>query len=260
MTAPHFLTADCLHSPRLSHGFFTRQGGVCPPLQDHRAQGLSAGFSAQANPKDILENRRRIEGVFGLPFVTAQQVHGAKVLFVDAPWDPLNQPREADGLVTNQPGLGLGILTADCGPVLLADLRAGVIGACHVGWRGLRAGVIEASLNAMIALGAMRSHICAALGPCIGPLSYEVDLDFPDHFSGVLADHRSFFTPSLQQGKLLFDLPRAISAALGASGIRQPEILPYDTFTQTHDFFSYRRAQYERQADYGRQISLIALK
>ena len=260
MATPRFLTADCLRDPRLSHGFFTRQGGVCPPLQDHMAQGLSAGFSTHANPKDILENRRRIEGAFGAPFVTAQQVHGTKVLCVEEPWDPLTQPREADGLVTNRPGLGLGILTADCGPVLLADLRAGVIGACHAGWRGLRAGIIETSLDAMIALGATRSHICAALGPCIGPLSYEVDLDFPDHFSGALTNHHSFFTPSLKPGKLLFDFPRAISAALGANGIRQPEILPHDTFAETHDFFSYRRAQCRQQAAYGRQISLIALK
>ena len=260
MVVPHFLTSQILNHQGITHGFFTRQGGVCQGLQDGMANDLSAGYSDDVDPKSITENRRRIENEFGLPFVTAKQVHGAEVLTVTEPWDALKTPKEADGLVTNQPGLALGILTADCGPILLADPEMQVIGACHAGWKGVKAGVIQATVAAMVALGAQRRQIRAALGPCMGRVSYEVGMAFPDNFTGVLPHHRSYFRPGVSRDKLLFDMPRAIATTLEEAGVRRPEILNRDTYVEKDLFFSYRRATLNKQASYGRQISLIGLK
>ena len=256
---PQSLTHRALESPKISHGFFTRRGGVCQGLQDGRANDLSAGFSRHADPAAIYENRRRIAHEFGHPFVTAKQVHGAGVLTVTETWDALTEPREADGLVTNKWRLGLGILTADCGPILFADLKGGVIGACHAGWKGIRAGVIEATVTAMESLGASKPSITAVLGPCMGRTTYEVGLEFPDQFYGVLDHYRSYFRPGVKRDKLMFDMPRAIRAKLEAAGLAQPHIMDRDTFIDRDNFFSYRRAVHNKEADYGRQISLIAL-
>lgn len=260
MVVPHFITSQTLSDQGIHHGFFTRQGGVCQGLQDGMANDLSAGYSDDADPESITENRKRIENEFGLPFVTAKQVHGADVLTVTEPWDALEDPKEADGLATNQPGLALGILTADCGPILFADPEMQVIGACHAGWKGVKAGIIQATVAAMVALGAQRRQIQAVLGPCMDRVSYEVGMDFPDNFTGVLPRHRSYFRPGVARDKLLFDMPRAIATTLEDSGIRKPEILNRDTFVEKDLFFSYRRATQNGQASYGRQISLIGLK
>ena len=256
---PKSLTAPILANPKITHGFFSRRGGVCQGLQDGQTNDLSAGFSPMTDPGSIQENRRRVAHEFGHPFVTAKQVHGAEVLTVTEPWDPLDDVREADGLVTTQRKLGLGILTADCGPIVFADLDQGVIGACHAGWRGVKAGVIDATVRAMVDLGARRGRILAVLGPCMGRMTYEVGLDFPDNFKGALDHHRSYFRPAVARDKLLFDMPRAIRSKLEDAGIRRPHLMDRDTYIEKADFFSFRRATHNKEADYGRQISLIAL-
>ena len=260
MSHPAYLSAKSLTIPGLRHGYFMRRGGVCQGLQDSQVNDLSAGFSPTAPIDSILENRKRIAHEFGVPFVSAKQVHGAHVLTVTEPWDAATQPREADGLVTNQRNLGLGILTADCGPILFADIEAGVVGACHAGWKGLKAGVIDATLNAMIDLGARRAKTIAALGPCLSRASFEVGLDYPDNFAGFLRHHRSYFRAGAKRDKLLFDFPRAIRTKLEDAGIKRPEVLDRCTYVDRDNFFSFRRATHNADPDYGRQISLIALK
>ena len=260
MSHPAYLSANTLSLPGLRHGYFMRRGGVCQGLQDGRVNDLSAGFSPTADTDAIRENRKRIEYEFGAPFVSARQVHGAEVLTVTDLWDAADKPREADGLVTNMRHLGLGILTADCGPILFADMEAGVVGACHAGWRGLKAGVVEATLAAMINLGARRDKTIAALGPCLSRASYEVSLDYPSNFAGMLKHHRSYFRASVKRDKLLFDFPRAIRTKLEEAGIKRPEIMDRCTFVDRDNFFSFRRATHNQEPDYGRQISLIALK
>ena len=256
---PTALTAPVLEHSKITHGFFMRHGGVCQGLQDGRVNDLSAGFSPKVDPESIQENRRRIVHEFGYPFVTAKQVHGARVLTVTEPWDAWQAAREADGLVTVERKLGLGILTADCGPILFADPEKGVVGACHAGWKGLKAGIIGATVRAMVDLGGRTGHIIAALGPCMGRMTYEVGLEFPDYFDDVLEHHRSYFRPAIARDKLLFDMPRAIRAKLEHTGVSRPHMVDRDTFTDRDNFFSYRRATRNGEADYGRQISLIAL-
>ena len=260
MVLPPFLTAPTLTDRGIHHGFFTRKGGVCQGLQDGMTNDLSAGYCEQADPESITENRRRIKGAFGLNFVTAKQAHGADTLTVCNFWDAQAAPEQADGLVTDRPGLALGILTADCGPVLFADPQAQVVGACHAGWKGVKAGIIESTVVAMVALGAQRQRIRAVIGPCLGRVSYEVCMEFQNNFVGVLPHHRSYFRPGIARDRLLFDLPRAIATRLEEAGLRRPEILNRDTYVEKDRFFSYRRAKQNKHASYGRQISLIGLK
>ncbi len=257
MTCPTFLSAPNLQHPQLRHGFFTRLGGVSQGLQDQGRDDLAVGLHSGLPLVEVLENRRRAEQAFGLPFVSARQVHGAEVVTVTAPWGPGAAP-PADGLVTTQTDLGLGVLTADCVPILLADARARVIGACHGGWRGLKAGIVEATVAAMVALGAQRPQIQAAIGPCLGGQSYEVGREFPEHFEGLIP-HATLFQPAANADKVLFDLPAAVRAFLDLAGLAAPTALDQDTFQHPRWFFSHRRATRAGERDQGRQISLIAL-
>lgn len=252
------ITASSLNGlARIRHGFFTRRGGVSAGV----CESLNCGFGAGDDPANVDANRARAMAMLDQPadaLVTARQVHGANIVAVDAPWRPADAP-EADGLVTRKPGLALGILTADCVPVLLADNARAVIGAAHAGWRGARAGVLEAVVEAMVATGARRRNIVAVLGPCIRQGSYEVDAVFRDRFLADGPGHEGFFAPARTAGKFFFDLPTYCFRRLHALGLREVTALPVDTLRCADRFFSHRRATLLGEPGCGRMLSAIVL-
>ncbi len=242
----------------LPHGFLGRRGGVSV----EQVAGLDMGTRAMdpADPRlvPVWENRRRgVAAVLpGARLVTVYQVHGADCV-VAGDWDEAGRPH-ADALVTDRPGMLLGILTADCAPVLLADRQAGVIGAAHAGWKGAVAGVTDSTIAAMERLGADRARIAAAVGPCIAQASYEVDAAFRGGFLADGADCERFFVPG-RADHYQFDLEGYVAARLKKAGIARVEWLGLDTYADPDRFFSFRRATHRGEADYGRQISLIGL-
>jgi len=239
------------------HGFFTRRGGVSSGLYD----SLNCGFGSSDDRLAVAENRGRVAQALGSAadrLVTVHQVHGVTVAPVEQPWTPDDAPR-ADALVTRRPGIVLGILAADCAPVLMADAAAGVIGAAHAGWKGARAGIVDATVVAMEALGATRARIVAVIGPCIGPASYEVGLEFEAGFVASDATNQRFFAPGRQPDKRQFDLPGYLLARLGGLGLGAVQAVGLDTLDDPERWFSYRRSCLRREPDYGRQISAISL-
>ena len=241
----------------LRHAFYTRRGGVSAGIYDSLNCGLGSGDGREA----VIENRRRAMAFLDLPeeaLVTNFQIHSPDVVVVDKPWPRDERPR-ADALVTRQPGVALGILTADCAPILFADDAAGVIGAAHAGWRGAVSGVAEATVAAMAKLGADVSHIRAAIGPCIAQASYEVGPEFPGPFLNQDTAYERFFRPSRRGGHFMFDLPGYLEARLKAIGIADIGIVARDTCAETDSFFSYRRTTLNGGKDYGRGLSAIAL-
>jgi len=239
----------------LPHGFLGRRGGV----STGELAGLNVGYGSNDDRSAIDENRRRaIAAIFaGAELATVHQVHSADVLYVEQPWPQDQRPR-ADAMVTDRTKLLLGILTADCAPVLLADADAGVIGAAHAGWRGALAGVTDSTIAAMAQLGARREHIRAAVGPCIAQPSYEVDEAFRLRFVEPDPGNARFFTDA-PWGKPHFDLEAYIVHRLLAAGVGEVEALHLDTYGDPDLFYSYRRATNRGEADYGRQLSAIAL-
>ncbi len=189
---------------------------------------------------------------------TAYQVHSAKAIIVDRVWRREAAP-QVDGLVTDRPGITLGILTADCAPVLFADAAARVIGAAHAGWRGAVSGVLQQTIDSMIELGAKRARIQAAVGPCIGQMSYEVGADFPAPFLAQDPAHARYFIPSIRDQRYMFDLAGYVRGQLVAAGLAEVALAGHDTCADEDQFFSYRRATLRHEADYGRQISLIGM-
>lgn len=242
----------------IPHGFLGRRGGVSTGEVAGLDMGTRAMDSADPRLVPVLENRRRgVAAVMpGARLVTVYQVHGRDCV-VAGDWDEAGRP-QADALVTDRPGVLLGILTADCAPVLLADPEAGVVGAAHAGWKGAVAGVTDATIAAMEALGASRSRIAAAVGPCIAQPSYEVDAAFRDRFLDGGADMARFFAAG-RPGHYQFDLPGYVGTRLESAGIARVELLGLDTYPDEQRFFSFRRATHRGEADYGRQISLIGL-
>ena len=235
----------------IPHGFLGRSGGVSTGT----LTGLNCGWGSGDDRAAITENRRRaVETV--LPdarLVTVHQFHSADVV-IAGDWPDDDRPH-ADALVTDRPGTLLGILTADCAPILLADREAGVIGAAHAGWRGAVAGVAASTVAAMEQLGARRSRIAAAVGPCIAQRNYEVDHDFAER----LGEENEHFFIDGPAGKPHFDLESFVVASLAAAGITRIEALGLDTYAAPDRFFSYRRATHDGEPDYGRQLSLIGL-
>lgn len=238
----------------LSHGFFGRQGGVSAGLYT----SLNCARGAQDDPEAVTENRARIAAALmpGAALLTLRQIHSAKVVTVEAPFHAAPQ---ADAMVTNHPRLILGILTADCAPVLFADSRAGVIGAAHAGWKGAIGGVTDAAIAAMEKLGARRQDIKAAIGPCISQENYEVGADFAGPFIAADPANGDFFVPSHRPGHLRFDLGGYLLRRLAKAGIADAERLPACTYARESDFFSFRRATHRGEPDYGRQISAVML-
>jgi YfiH family protein len=221
--------------------------------------GLNVGYGSQ-DDREAIAGNRRLAVTAVLPdaeLATVHQVHSGDVVVADHPWPQDERPR-ADGLVTDTPNLLLGILTADCAPVLFADHRAVVVGAAHAGWRGALAGVTDATIEAMEQLGARRENIHAAVGPCIGQPSYEVDEAFRARFLDDDGDNGRFFVIG-PAGKPHFDLEAYVVHRLIAAGIDEVEALNLDTYADPDRFFSYRRSTHRGEADYGRQLSAIAI-
>lgn len=234
------------------HGFLGRRGGVSTGI----VSGLNVGFGAGDDPAAVRENRRRAaEAVLpGARLVSVHQTHSARCVTVTEPWDEGDRP-EADAMATAQPGLVLGIVTADCAPVLLADREARIVGIAHAGWRGAHGGVIESTVDAMLALGARRSGIAAAIGPAIAQASYEVGEDFRAEFG---PDDAAHFAPG-RAGHYQFDLEAYIAGRLAKVGVGAIEPLGLDTYAARDRFFSYRRSTHRGEPNYGRQFSLIGL-
>jgi YfiH family protein len=247
------IRATCLGG--IAHGFFGRRGGV----STGELAGLNVGYGSSDERSAIDENRRlAIAAILpGAELATVHQVHSADVVYVDRPW-PQNERPRADAMVTDRSNLLLGILTADCAPVLFVEADAGVIGAAHAGWRGALAGVTDATTAAMERLGARRDRICAAIGPCIGRPSYEVDEGFRTRFLEPDPANERFFADATW-GKPHFDLEAYVEHRLRSAGIAAVEALHLDTYAEPDRFYSYRRATHQGEADYGRQLSAIAL-
>ncbi len=246
-------------SPRVHHAFFTRKGGVSKDPYS----SLNCGFGSSDNPSNVAINRsiainRLIKGA---DLLTLFQIHSSNVVTVKEPWQYNNAPK-ADGAVTKYSGLALGILTADCIPILFADGKAnqgsGVIGAAHAGWQGAIGGVVEETVKAMLSLGAQTSNIIAAIGPCIQKKSYEVGPEFLDRFLNEDLGNEACFSPSDRDGYFKFDIVTYVGNKLDALGVSF-EVIDEDTYSNDSCFFSYRRATHLGELDYGRCLSAIAL-
>lgn len=247
---------DGLAPSGVRHAFFTRAGGVSDGIYD----GLNAGFGSRDERARVAENRGRIAAWLGISddrLITVHQVHSADVVHVEAPF--AGERPKADAMVTARPGLALCVLTADCGPVLLADAQARVVGAAHAGWKGASGGVVEHAVTAMERLGARRERIVAALGPAIGPASYEVGPEFVARFRAEEPASERHFRPSGRQGHALFDLNAYTLDRLAAAGIRADHV-GHCTYADETRFYSYRRATHRGEPDYGRQLSAILLE
>ena len=243
--------------PAIRHAFFTRDGGV----SDGVYASLNCGFGSGDDPLRVQRNRALAADRLGLPadrLVSCHQVHGTATVTVERPWRREQNPR-ADGMVSVVPGIALGVLAADCAPVLFADPDARVIGAAHGGWRGALAGVMEATVAAMTALGARPERIRAGIGPCIAQASYEVGPEFPPTFAATDAESGRFFRPAARAGHFLFDLPGYIGHRLTRLRLAAVEQSRHDTAAEEGLFFSYRRACLRGEADYGRGLAAIAL-
>ncbi len=243
---------------RIRHGFFTREGGVSRGPY----ASLNCGPGSQDDPAAVVENRARCMAMLDHPpeaLATLYQAHTAEVVVVDEPW-PADRRPTADAMVTARPGIALGILTADCAPVLLADGRAGVVGAAHAGWKGALGGVLRNTVAAMIDLGAKKTSIIAAVGPCIGQRSYEVGPEFPKPFLAEDGGNADYFAPAPRAGHFFFDLPGYVSRALSQLGVSEVTRVPADTCRDEARFYSYRRGTLRGEPDYGRQLSAIVLE
>lgn len=239
---------------RTAHGFFTRNGGV----SEGPYASLNCNAGSQDDPAHVTENRRRVMQALGASCLLGlRQVHGVEVVTVTAPWEAGQGPA-ADGMVTRQAGIALGVITADCAPVLLHDAAACVAGAVHAGWRGAAAGAVEATVAAMAALGAQPADTVAVVGPCIAQASYEVGPDLRDAVLPSLADAARFFTAG-RGDRFHFDLPGYVLARLHAAGIGAAYMMDVDTCTDTARFFSHRRRTLAGGGPIGHQISAITL-
>jgi YfiH family protein len=239
--------------PGITHGFFGRAGGASEGIYG----SLNCGPGSDDAPAHVAENRRRVQQALGAAALnTLYQIHSPNVVTVTEGWA---QGPQADGMVTATPGIALGILTADCAPVLFADAEARVVGAAHAGWKGALGGVLEATLAAMEQLGARRGRIAAAIGPCISQANYEVGPEFRARFVAEDARNARFFAPSDRTEHHRFDLEGYVSERLNAAGVDKIAALAACTYARDGDFFSFRRTTHRGEKDYGREISAILL-
>lgn len=249
------LTASNLsQSSGVAHGFFGRQGGA--------SEGIFASLNCGPGSGDVREhvseNRARVlKTLGGDKLLTLYQIHSPNAVVANEPWE---QGPQADAMATNVPGLALGILTADCAPVLFADSAARVIGAAHAGWKGALTGVIGSVLEKMESLGADRARISAAIGPCISQDNYEVGPEFIARFTDADKDYSRFFVPSDKAGHWRFDLEAYVVHRLQEAGLTNIEPLSACTYAREGDFFSFRRATHRAEKDYGRQVSAVVLR
>ena len=242
------------------HGFFTRVGGVSRGIY----ASLNCGPGSGDHPDCVAENRTRVMRALGLsggadvPLNTLAQFHSAEVVTLDRPFAVGRHPH-ADALVTATPGVAVGVLAADCVPVLISDTRGAAVGAVHAGWKGALGGVIEASVAAIGVLGISAGRLVACIGPCIQQTSYEVGAELRDRFLAHDAQNRAYFRDLSRDGHFTFDLPAYVAHRVEASGVAEVDRMMQDTYTEESRFFSYRRATHRREPDYGRQVSVIVL-
>jgi YfiH family protein len=251
------IASDALALDGITHGFFTRQGGHSTGL----FASLNCGMGSGDDKDSVLRNRATVAEKLGVApdrLLSAWQVHSPDAAVVSGPWQGEDRPR-VDALVTRTPGVGLGVLTADCGPVLFADPQAKVIGAAHAGWKGALTGVTAKTLAAMEEQGADRANVIAVIGPMISKAAYEVGPEFPGRFTEADPANQRYFTPSTRAGHFMFDLPAYLADRLRAEGVGTVVNLSLCTFSDEDRFFSYRRATHRNEKDYGRLISAIAL-
>jgi YfiH family protein len=252
------IEAPDLKSARsLRHGFFTRQGGHS---SGHFAS-LNCGFGSGDDKPTVARNRAAVGEQIGVSagnLLTIWQWHSPDVVVAEAPWDVLAPPK-GDAIVTTQPGLAIGVLTADCAPILFADDEAGVIGAAHAGWKGALAGVSDATIAAMEEKGARRERITAIIGPTISQKAYEVGPDFATQFLADDPDNADFFTPSARLRHQMFDLPSYLERRMRRQGVGRVMDMGLCTYSDEARFYSFRRATHRNEKDYGRQISAIVL-
>ncbi|MBB4185353.1 peptidoglycan editing factor PgeF [Sinorhizobium terangae] len=242
--------------PAIAHGYFTRKGGVSEGIY----RGLNVGLGSKDDRERVGENRARVARWFDAEprrLATVHQIHSPDAVVVDGSYDGARP--DADALVTATPGIVLGVLSADCGPVLFTDPQAGVIGAAHAGWKGALGGILESTIEAMISLGARRERIIACLGPSISRTHYEVGAEFVERFIATDEDYASFFSPSGQNGHAMFDLPGLTIRRLTEAGVTA-ENLDICTYADEDRFFSYRRTTHRQEPDYGRQMSAICIR
>lgn len=246
------LQADCLRETR--HGFFTRKGGASSGI----FEGLNCGAGSSDQSEIVTMNRQRVAAAMDVAddrLVSVHQVHSPDVSYVTG---PISEKPRADAMVTDIPGVALGILTADCQPVLFSDASAGVIGAAHAGWKGALDGVLANTVKAMIELGARKENIHAAIGPCISQRAYEVGPEFFDDFLSTDPAFSRFFAGGTAD-RMQFDLPGFGLHMLREAGIDHPEWIGHCTYSDPARFYSYRRTTHQKEADYGRLISVIRL-
>jgi len=247
------LTSSLLDAAGVRHAFFTRQGGVSSGLY----ASLNAGAGSGDDPACVAENRRRAAAAMGAEtLITCYQTHSARAVLADERWPT---PPEADACVTSKPRRVLGALAADCAPVLIADPAAKVVAAVHAGWRGSLGGVVGSAVERMVESGADPARMIAAIGPCIGPTSYEVGLEFLVAFTSAEASNARFFAPGAKREKRLFDLPAYVLSRLAAAGVTHAEWIGRDTYAEPDHFFSNRRAVHRGERDYGRLLSAIVI-
>jgi polyphenol oxidase len=243
--------------PGLHHAFFSREGGVSEGIYAN----LNGGIGSKDNPAHVAENRRRMAERMHVPphrFLTVFQIHSPDVAVASVRWDATTRPK-ADAIVTRTEGLAIGVTAADCGPVLLADPKARVIGAAHAGWKGALTGIIEATVEAMEKLGAERANIVAAIGPLIRQQSYEVGNEFVERFLAADADNAVYFLPAAREHHAMFDLAGFIRKRLENAGVLFVDDIGIDTYSDER-FFSYRRSVHRQEADYGRHVHAIVLE
>lgn len=250
----HILRADTLVLPGIAHGFFGRTGGVSTGI----FASLNCGPGSGDHRATVIENRRRVSDALGAQLINVHQIHSGTAVTVSEPW-PLGDGPKADAMVTKTPGIALGILTADCAPVLFVDPEARVIGAAHAGWKGAFGGVLEATLTAMEGLGGARARIRAAIGPCISQENYEVGPEFRARFVEADPANAQYFIASERTGHFRFALEAYVAGRLAAAGLSQIERLGACTYALSGEFFSFRRTTHRGEPDYGRQVSAIAL-
>jgi polyphenol oxidase len=243
--------------PGLRHAFFTRDGGVSGGIYG----GLNGGLGSNDDPKHVAENRRRMAEQMGVApdrLLSVHQVHSPDAVVADGPWDGPARPR-ADAIVTRTEGIAIGITAADCGPILLVDPNARVIGAAHAGWKGALTGILESTIETMEKLGAERGGMVAAIGPLIRQHSYEVGGEFVERFIETDAENAVFFIPSTREGHSMFDLAGYIRMRLENAGVLMIDDLGVDTYSDER-FYSYRRSVHRKEQDYGRHVHAIALE
>lgn len=242
--------------PGVRHAFFTRKGGVSTGIYD----SLNIGRGSKDEPADVAENRARAAAHFGGEpgdLDTCFQIHSTIAIVADGSWGDARP--EGDAIVSKTPGVICGALSADCAPVLIVDPTARIVASAHAGWRGALDGVVQSAVDTMVELGADPANMVAAVGPCIGPASYEVGLDFFERFSADAPGSEQFFSPGKSADKRQFDLPAFVLERLRAAGIEQREWVGHDTCAEENLFFSNRRAVLRGEGDYGRLLSAIML-